>query len=193
MISSHGDRSVQSLNSSGILLRPLERSDLETLAKWRNTPEIYQQFFNTFPIAMSGQETWYQDLLKRPDAKLFIIETLADGQAIGTIGYDHIDWKNQKAELGNTLIGELAYRGKDLGKEAVRLMLHFGFSEMNLNRIYLKVYANNKLAIHVYESCGFHVEGILQEEYFRNGRFQDVCLMAILRKEYPDLRQDEGL
>jgi len=193
MNTSHGDRPLKLLNSSHILLRPLERSDLETLARWRNAPENYQRFFNTFPIAISGQDAWYQDLLKRQDGKLFIIEALGDGKAIGTIGYDHIDWKNQKAELGNTLIGELTYRGKGLGKEAVRLILHFGFSEMNLNRIYLKVYAKNKLAIHVYESCGFHVEGILQEEYFRNGRFQDVCLMAILRKEYPDLRQDEGL
>lgn len=184
MNTSNGDTPVKLLNSSRILLRPLERFDLEALAKWRNDPEIHPQFFNTFPIAVSGQEAWYQDLLKRPDAKLFIIETLADGKAIGTIGYDHIDWKNQKAEFGNTLIGELAHRGKSLGKEAVRLMVHFGFSEMNLNRIYLKVYANNKLAIHVYESCGFQVEGILREEYFHSGAFYDVSLMAILRKSH---------
>ena len=184
MNTSHGDRPVKLLNSSRILLRPLERFDLEALAKWRNTPEVRQDFFNTFPVAVSGQETWYQDLLRRQDAKLFVIETPMDSQAIGTIGYDRIDWKNQKGELGNILIGEPAYRGKGLGKEAVHLMVHFGFSEMNLNRIYLKLFAKNKHAIHLYESCGFQVEGILREEYFRSGAFQDVCLMAILRKEY---------
>ena len=172
------------LHSDRILLRPLERTDLETLARWRNDPEIHRQFFNTFPIAFSGQESWYQDLLKDPLCKLFVIETITEGKAIGTVGFDHIDWKNQKAELGNIMIGERANRGQGLGKEAVGLVIHFGFTEMNLNRIYLKVYASNAVAIRVYKACGFETEGILREADFRGGAFQDICLMAILRKDY---------
>jgi RimJ/RimL family protein N-acetyltransferase len=45
------------------------------------------------------------------------------------------------------LIGESAYRGQGFAKEAVGLMIHFGFTEMNLNRICLEVYADNAAAV----------------------------------------------
>lgn len=180
------------LRSDQIVLRPLERTDLETLARWRNEPQIHRWFFNIFPITLSGQENWYQGLLKDQQRQLFVIQTIAEGRAIGTIGFDHIDWKNQKAELGNVLIGEPTYRGQGLGKEAVGLMIDFGFIEMNLNRIYLEVYASNAAAIHVYKACGFKTEGILREVYFKGGAFQDLCLMAILRKHYETILKKEG-
>jgi diamine N-acetyltransferase len=168
------------LTSEHIALRPLERSDLEQLAHWRNDPSNHREFFNVFPIALSGQPDWYADLLRDSRRKLFVIETKVDRRAIGTIGFDRIDWRNQSAELGNILI-DAGARGHGLASEAVTIAMRFAFEEMNLHRLYLEVFAENTAAIRVYERCGFQREATLREAQFRGGRFCDVVVMAVLR------------
>ncbi len=168
-----------------INLRAVERADLEQLVRWRNDPDVFRGFFTTFPLSAGGQEAWYEDLLRRPDKKLFVIET-KEGQAVGTIGFDHIDWKNQRAEFGNMLVAR-AHRGQGYAGDATRTALRFGFEEMNLNRIYLEVYAWNEEAVRLYKKCGFEIEGVLRETYFSEGRFNDTVLMAVLRGTWKTL------
>jgi RimJ/RimL family protein N-acetyltransferase len=171
------------LHSDRVRLRPVEQDDLAALAEWRNDPANYRWFFSTFPIALAGQQDWYRDLLRDSRRALFIVESLPDHTRIGTIGFDRIDWKNQRAELGNMLIGEPSSRRQGLATEAVQVLVTFGFRQMNLNRIALEVFDDNVAAIGVYERCGFRCEGILRQAYFRDGRAKDVRLMAVLRSE----------
>ena len=63
-------------------------------------------------------------------------------------------------------------------------MLNYCFFRLNLNKVYLKVITENPNAIKLYEKNGFVKEGILREEHFDEGRFKDVLVMSILRKEY---------
>lgn len=163
-------------------LRAVERGDLEQLVRWRNDPEIFRGFFTTFPLSFGAQTGWYEKQLRSTDKKLFVIEA-KDGQAVGTIGFDQIDWKNQKAEFGNMLV-EKAHRGRGYACDATRTALRFGFEQMNLNRIYLEVYAWNQEAVQLYEKCGFATEGILRQTYFAAGKFNDTVLMAILRENW---------
>ena len=57
------------------------------------------------------------------------------------------------------------------------------------NRIWLGVNAANERAVRAYEKAGFVKEGLLRQEQFRNGRYDDVVRMAVLRDEY---KMDEG-
>ena len=164
-------------------LRPLERDDLGLLVAWRNDPEIRERFFSTFPFSKSGQDAWFSNLLTRDDKRMLIIET-KEGRPIGTIGMDHIDFKNQRAEFGNLLIGESEYLGKNLATDGTLALLKFAFQEMNLNRVYLEVYADNDRARRLYDKCGFKVEGVLRQAYYHQGRFQDTVLMSVLRDEF---------
>lgn len=165
-----------------VRLRLVEEQDLKRLVAWRNDPKVRRGFFTTFPLSQGGQRAWYEDLLKRQDRKLFIVET-GEGVPVGTVGLDHIDWKNQKAEFGNALIAR-EHWGHGYGTDAARTLVRFGFEELNLNRIYLEVYAWNETAIRVYEKCGFQVEGVLRQNFFAGGQFHDTVLMALLRDRW---------
>jgi len=166
-------------------LRPIERADLPQLVTWRNDPEIFRGFFTTFPLSLSGQDAWFEDLLRRQDKKLFIIESKQE-TAVGTVGFDHIDWKNQKAEFGNMLVAK-EHRGQGFASDATKTALRFGFDHMNLNRIYLEVYAWNEGAVRLYQKCGFQVEGALRQAYYSEGKFNDTVLMAIVRDQWRSL------
>ncbi|MCX7795915.1 MAG: GNAT family N-acetyltransferase [bacterium] len=63
-------------------------------------------------------------------------------------------------------------------------MLRYAFEVLNLNRVELTVYDFNKRAIRCYEKTGFTLEGRLRQKIFKNGNYQDVLIMSILKEEW---------
>ncbi|WP_010529211.1 GNAT family N-acetyltransferase [Lentibacillus jeotgali] len=68
--------------------------------------------------------------------------------------------------------------------EILRLALAFAFGELNLHRIQLLVFENNKRAIAPYEKCGFKHEGGHREYLARDGKSEDMLIFGILRREW---------
>lgn len=165
-------------------LRPLERPDLPILAAWRNNPEIRPHFFTPYLITVSGQEKWYDSYLGRGDSVIFMIQLFDTKQCIGMIGLDHIDHRNQSAEYGRTLIADPQQRRHGYARDATLTLLYHAFTDLNLNRVYLRVYADNVAALKFYECCGFKREGLERESLYMGGRFRDLALMSILRREF---------
>jgi RimJ/RimL family protein N-acetyltransferase len=134
-----------------------------------------------FPVSETDHEAWVEKMMsKRSDLVPFVIEELSTRQAIGTCQLLNINWIHRSAEL-QIRIGNEAYQSKGFGSEAVKLLCEFGFSDLNLHRIYLHVFTSNERAIHSYEKCGFTIEGILKQAAFIDGSLIDVILMAKLR------------
>lgn len=64
-----------------------------------------------------------------------------------------MDINNECGELGIAITAKK--QDMHYGTEAIKKMLEYGFDNLGLKRIFLKVYPNNERAIHVYEKCGF--------------------------------------
>jgi diamine N-acetyltransferase len=169
-------------------LRPLERLDLPVIAAWRNDPEVRPHFFTPYLIAVSGQDKWYESYLSRGDSVIFVIQPCDTQQCIGMIGLDHIDHRNQSAEYGRMLIADPQLRAHGYARDATLTLLHYAFTDLNLNRVYLRVYADNAEALGLYESCGFEREGVERESLYMGGRFRDLVLMSVLRSEFTSWR-----
>lgn len=83
-----------------------------------------------------------------------------------------------------TIFGESSEWGKGYGTEATRLLVQHAFETMNLNRVWLLVYEFNERALRAYERVGFQKEGVLRQEMYRQGRYWNTILMAILREDW---------
>jgi RimJ/RimL family protein N-acetyltransferase len=167
-----------------VRLRLVENDDLSLLVAWRNDAAIWAGFFNKFPLSMAGQKDWFARLVDNQEQKLFMICLLEKSDPIGTIGLNHIDFANQSVELGNVLIGRDEHSGRGHATEALELLLRYCFLRLNMNRVYLQVYAHRNRAIALYKHCGFQVEGTLREARFEDGTYRDVLIMSILRREF---------
>lgn len=88
-----------------------------------------------------------------------------------------------RAEIGYGLIQE-ADRRKGYMTEAIREVLNYGFTVMNLNRVEALIAPGNIASLKVIESMGFKQEGILREHYFTNNRLEDSVLFALLKSEF---------
>ena len=73
------------------------------------------------------------------------------------------------------------WQGKGLGYALLSEALEIADNWMDLHRVELEVYTDNKRGVRLYERCGFEVEGTLKKYAYRDGLYVDVYAMARLR------------
>ncbi|OGO30422.1 MAG: hypothetical protein A2Z16_00110, partial [Chloroflexi bacterium RBG_16_54_18] len=131
-----------------IQLRAPEREDIPLFVKWLNDTEVRRGLARYLPISTAEEERWFAGMLDRPAVEHpLTIEVQPEGswRAIGNIAFFNLDWRVRMAEVG-ILIGEKEFWNQGYGTETMRLFLKHGFETLNLNRIFLVVYANNARA-----------------------------------------------
>lgn len=94
-----------------VLLRSIERNDLELLHKWANDPYINTMIAGWhFPTNMNDQQKWFDTLSVSSLNQRFAIEA-DDLGLIGTANLVDINWKDKNAFHG-MLLGDKDIRGK---------------------------------------------------------------------------------
>ena len=169
-----------------VRLRAIEREDLPRFVEWLNDPEVRHGLALFLPISGAEEEQWFENMLKSPaNEHPMVIEILTENgwSPVGNCGLFGIDGRVRMAELG-IFIGAKDHWNQGYGTEAVRLILNHGFNTLNLNRIALRVYADNPRAIRAYEKAGFLQEGVLRQAHYQAGEYVDVFLMSVLREEW---------
>jgi len=144
-------------------------------------------------MALAEEEIWFEKMIARPAAEhVYVIEAKLPPAAgspelqwlpIGNTAFISILDIDRCAEIG-IMLGEKTWWNKGYGTETMRTMLRHGFETLNLHRIWLQVYANNKRGIRAYEKAGFRHEGIYREGHYQAGKYHDVLLMSVLRQEW---------
>lgn len=163
-------------------LRSIECEDIPRFVEWLNDPEVTYYLGRVPLLSRAEEERWVEETMKDERHRILAIET-KEGMNIGNIGLHNIDGKNSHAELG-IVIGDKRYWDKGYGTDAIRTMLRFAFEELNLHRVFLRVYDFNARAIRCYEKCGFRHEGVARQAVFLNGAYRDELTMGILRPEF---------
>lgn len=167
-------------------LRAIERTDLPYFVQWLNDPQVRLYLNSDLPISQAAEERWFENVLQAPPEERPLAIEVQEGDAwklIGNAGFMYIDWHARSAEIG-LFIGDRSYWDKGHGTQVVHLLLRHGFETLNLNRIYLRVNAENQRAIRCYEKAGFVLEGRLRQAVYRRGNYQDVLIMSVLRSEW---------
>lgn len=101
---------------------------------------------------------------------------------LGTISLKNIDIQNRSAEYAISLRKKA--QGKGIGTWATREILHIAFGQFGMHRIYLNVLADNKVAIALYEKCGFIYEGNFRDCLYLRGKYHDLMWFSILNQDY---------
>ena len=169
-----------------IRLRSAERSDLERFFLWINDPEVTQGLTLFLPMSSVDEDKWFESVMQRPQEEKPLVIDMKDGtdwRLIGNSSFFGFDWVVRSAEVG-IMIGEKTIWDQGFGTEVMTLLLRHGFETLNLNRIYLRVYAENKRAIRTYEKAGFVHEGRMRQAAYKRGSYSDILYMSVLRDEW---------
>ena len=113
-------------------IRKLNKEDLPIRVKWMNHPHIYQNMHFDIPVLLEKTEAWYATLSKRNRCDLVFLK---EGQIVAMGGLTNIDSVVKKAELYIFVNPESHHAG--IGTEATRQLCNYGFSALDLQKIYL--------------------------------------------------------
>jgi RimJ/RimL family protein N-acetyltransferase len=176
------------LRGEMVLLTP-EDPELraKNFSRWGQDTE-WLRLLDTDPPRLPSEKKWKEwlekDLEKSESNDIFFsIHPHGGDTMIGFIGFFDLFMHH-----GDTLVaialGEREYWGKGYGTDAMRVILRYGFNELNLRRVGLIVFEYNPRAIRSYEKAGFIPEGRIRGPILREGRRWDFFYMGILRDEW---------
>jgi RimJ/RimL family protein N-acetyltransferase len=167
-----------------VILRPTEEEDIPRLYEFAQDPELAGLDCG-YPYAASIERVRgrFEKFSKEEDERKSFFAIEADGKYIGDCCLMGLKDMNGNAELG-IVIGDRAYWGRGYGRDAIRLLLHYGFHYFGLRRIVLTTHARNLRAIRCYLACGFVEEGRPRKVLWFEGEYVDLVNMSILREEW---------
>ena len=162
-----------------ITLVPLERVHLARTRTWANDPDVIRLMNRERTVSESEHEAWFESIRRREDCAYFAIEIGEPPAHVGNAWLWAIEPRHRKAEL-RIVVGEPAARGKGVGAEAIDILCHYGFEQLNLHRVYAYVLAINPAARRAFERAGFRLEGTLRDDRWTGDGFTDTYLLARL-------------
>lgn len=172
------------LRGERVLLRPFAAGDAPVIGRIVEEPEI-RRLTGSGHLDFSGVdlEAIYAERATARDRLDLAIVDAATGGLVGEAVLNEWDEANRSCNF-RILIGSEG-RDRGLGTEATRLIVGHGFTELELHRIHLYVYAFNPRARRVYEKAGFTAEGIDRDALLHDGVWVDAVRMSILEHEWP--------
>jgi RimJ/RimL family protein N-acetyltransferase len=133
------------------------------------------------PVSLASYEARFDRHLAQPPEDLveFVIEV--GGNIIGSCELHFIDHFHRRCDLGIALGSD--YWSKGFGQDAVRVLVDYAFTYLDMRRVGLRVLAHDARAIGAYAKAGFVEEGRLRAYSIFEGQPRDDLLMAILRDD----------
>lgn len=176
---------LPTLLTKRLILRPARMSDAQDLYEYSRDPEVARHVLWEAHRSIHQTRAYIRYLLRQyrnASPGTFVIVLRDSGKVIGTIGFMWVQPENRSSEVGYSLSRDYWNRG--LMTEALAATLDFGFTQLNLNRIEAQHECDNPASGHVMKKAGMQHEGTLRQRIYNKGRYTDVELYAILRRDY---------
>jgi diamine N-acetyltransferase len=172
------------LQGDKVVLRAIERDDLERLWEISNDPEVHSRVFEEpfTPQSFERLEAQYEDDAGQGgrDSAAFVIE--AEDDVVGRCELFQFDAASRTCRIGLTIDRE--YWGRGYGKDAASTLVDYAFHHHNMRKVWLDVLADNDRAVALYKSLGFIEEGRLVEQSWSDGAYRDLIYMGLFKKDW---------
>jgi ribosomal-protein-alanine N-acetyltransferase len=170
------------LKTERLILRPVERQDQQKVFEGFSHPEITRYFDLTYDSfeATSAQMDWYETNREQGLGFAWVL-TSPQSDFMGVFSIYRIDNVHKKCELGYWLFPSFWEKG--YATEALRTIIQFVGNELRLHRIAAEIEPENTASTHLLAKLGFEREACLRDYEFKNGRYNNLEIWALL---YPD-------
>lgn len=165
-------------------LETINPGNAELMYQWMLDPDISQNLGLRNQPSLERTRQWITRALDDPAVHPYAV--LLNEQHVGNVILDRLDDYLQSARL-SVYIGETQARGCGVGTTGIYLVMHEGFHQFGLNKIWLTVHSQNIAAINAYLRLGFQLEGILRDEFLMKSERISAFYMGILLEDFSRL------
>ena len=155
----------------------------QDVAKYANNKNIADKLRNAFPhpYTLEDAKNFITDCINRDGKDCITRAITVDGIAVGSIGvFLKDDVYCKSAELGYWLAED--FWGKGIMTQAIKQICALAFEAFDIVRIFAEPFADNRASIAVLEKCGFSREGRLTKSVWKNNKFHDSFIYALIKE-----------
>jgi ribosomal-protein-alanine N-acetyltransferase len=171
------------LTTERLLLRKLESTDAEALFMLRSNEDVLRYLGKEPQKTVKEAEEMIGLFNKSIDENENLMWGIAfrnePSALIGTICLWNFKPENYRAEIGYIL--HPVHWRKGIMKEAIHLVMDYGFSILDLHSMEALLSPDNAGSVAVLESCGFVKEGHLKENFYFRGAFSDTLIYSKIK------------
>ena len=178
------DRLVQ-IDTERLTIRRMTLRDADDMFEYSKDPLVAQHVLWDAHSTVSETRSYIRYTLKKyrlgePTSLAIVLNR--SNKVIGTIGFSWYQMENLSAEVGYSL--SRAYWNLGIMTEALYALIEFSFRELGMNRIEAQYELSNPASGYVMRKVGMQYEGTLRSRLCNKGKFVDVALYAILRRDF---------
>lgn len=167
------------LKSKNIVLRKARLGDAKAIYELQKDKDTIKNFMSV-PKSVSEVKKDIEGQVsnKKKFGVWFVIEF--KGEVAGEITVHQEDPKNKtKAKISYWVAKK--FRGNGIATRSVKLVTSYAFKKFKLVRIRGNVRTFNKASARVLEKAGYKYEGTLRKNNFKNGRYLDDMVWAVVK------------
>ena len=164
-------------------LRAVEKEDLPFLRDWRNIPDFRKNFREVRELSLTDQEAWFEHLQKTKHINyMFTIVDLDSEKPIGAAGLLYINWIIRSADFSFYIGDQEKYIGNDaVTEESVKLLIEYGFKNLNLHKIWMELYEFDKQKIDFFtKKFNFKQDGVLRDNCYEDGKYWNSLIISLI-------------
>jgi RimJ/RimL family protein N-acetyltransferase len=165
-----------------IVLRPLNKADIENRVRWFNDPDVRQTLIISERFELEKTIRWFEKIQAADSRVEFVIET-PQKTPVGVIGLAGIDSTHRTAEI-YIVIGQKEFWGKGVMLEAECLLIEWAFNSIGLEKIWAQTCPDNIASLITMKKIGFQIEGTLRNEKIVNGQRTTVLHLGLLLDDF---------
>ncbi|MDA3781130.1 MAG: GNAT family protein [Bacteroidales bacterium] len=154
------------LTKNSIQLRAPEPSDIDILYKWENDTDVWQLSNTLSPFSKDTIKDFVENVnadIYQAKQQRFMIDNIDNSKiiTIGTIDLFDFDPFNNRAGIG--ILINKKNRNKGYASEALKILINYSFTILQLHQLYCNINTNNKTSINLFVSQGFTLSGKKKE------------------------------
>jgi [ribosomal protein S5]-alanine N-acetyltransferase len=172
------------LETSRLILRPWTLEDLPAFERISNDPDVADF---TASLVYPQPEGWAKTRLERQiEAQetwghSFAVIWCETNEIIAEVSIG-LELKRKRGELGYMCARD--WRGRGIVPEAVRALITWAFTNLELNRIQACHFPRNPASGRVLEKAGLQREGVLRGYMVKNGVSEDVIMYGMTQADF---------
>lgn len=175
---------MPNLYTERLMLRKIETSDVFDMYEYSKNPSVteYLLWFPHYDIKVTKQYLKYlQTMYNRNSYYDWGVVLRQTGKMIGTCGFSHFDKENMSGEIGYVLNPD--YWGQGIAAECAKRVIRFGFDNLGLHRVTVRILEGNTQSIKVAEKLGMRYESTHVRALYTKGQFKTYYEYALLKDE----------
>ncbi len=176
------------LTDGVVSLRPWRKEDIAVLPGLIDGDSEIERWLELMPSPYTTKDAreWISRANEAWRTGLFLPFALLDAEAeqvVGGLGFNSIDIDGATGEIGYWL--SAGARGRGLTTRALRLVTLWGFEELGLERVQVRIEPENLVSCRVAERAGYRREGVVRSARYnvRLRRRVDFVLYSALPGE----------